>query len=1213
MKNTLKYYPIHSKSCKAMQITTYSKGGAFEQFRKFSYAQLTRVINYFDTGYLTALKPQTSAAYQPATVGVNGFIKYPDRRITQIIVKMKMTVVILLIASIQVSATGFAQKITISQQNAPIEHVLKEIKKQTGYLFFYNQEWLKQVKAVNIDVKNASIDEVLDICFINQPVNYSIVDKTIILSKKENFTPVVDNFILLEIPPAEIKGVVTDAKGETLPGVSVRVKGTTTGTTTNTQGAFSLTVPDNATLVFSYIGFVNQEIEVNGRTSVNITLAEDRRVLGEVVVTALGVTKERKSLGYSVTEVKGEEFTEARSNNVAQSLTGKVAGLDATQLNSGPGGSSRVIMRGNTSLNNNQQPLYVINGMAINNWYLGARPPGGSNPEDGLNVDRGDGIASINADDIESISVLKGGAAAALYGSQAANGVILITTKSGKAQKGIGIDFNSNVVVGTPNEFPKYQYEYGSGLFHRKPASQGEAIAAGHVAFGAKMDGAPVVQFDGVLRPYSPVSAQDNIRNFYNNSIDATNTVAFSGGSTSTQFRLSLSDLRSKAIQPNSTYKRETANLSLKTQLGKNNFITIETNIQYNFENGKNRPTIGYEDLNAAFGVNFVPTNVDIRNLSPGYDPATGNEVEWNGWINAPNPYYVINRTGNSDSRQRTIGQAKIKFNILENLFIQGQVSRDFSYGKNNDFTPIGSKWTPLGYMHSSQQQDDKTVSQVNMNYYADFLQNFHVQAMAGGSMERAYSNLSTANGSQFIIPDFISLTNTKIINPANLSEGKIGTNSLFGSVDFDYKSLLYLSFTGREDWFSTLNPGFRNIFYPSVSTSFILSDAVKLPKIFSLVKLRAAWAQVGSATVAAGAVNRTFAVSSQNNMYGLPTLTNSTSLENPFIRPLTVTTSEGGAEVQLMNGRLGFDLTYYNKVTTNDILSPPISPFTGYTSGNQNMGKITNKGVELAINTNPIRKTNFSWNLDVNGSWNQSKIVSLAPGITTQSLGGGIINAIGLPYASVVMTNYLKDANGVQVYNKTSKYPVNFQDTLGVANPPWLMGISNEFRYKKFSLNVLVDGKFGAMAFSGQHRYAFRFGLSPETLADRETGVRLVGVDQTGAPFDYQWAPENMSTYYNQIGNAFLANSTYKTDFIKLRTLVFNYNIPIQKLKFVKIQSATFGVVARNLAILYQDKRLKSTGLDPELAESTGNLQGVVGTKMPISRQIGFNLNVKF
>lgn len=1130
---------------------------------------------------------------------------------------MKLSIVLMILTILQASASGYAQKINLSQKDATLEQIFWSISSQSKYEFVYDAAMLKKAKPVDVNFKNSSVENVLNRCFTDQPLTYTINDNIVIVKRKpllfqQQIISIIPP-IIEDVPPIIIKGLVVDNKGIPLPGVSVRLKGTQLGTTTDLNGNYTLSIPESGILTFTFIGFSSQELEVNSRTTINVTLLEDRQALSEVVVTALGVTKERKSLGYSVTEVNGDEFTEARSNNIAQSLTGKIPGLDASQLNSGPGGSSRVIIRGNTSLNNNQQPLYVINGLAISNWNMGARPQGGGAVEAGLNVDRGDAIGSINPDDIETISVLKGGAAAALYGSQAANGVIVITTKSGKAQQGIGIEINTNYVVGTPNEFPNYQYEYGAGLFHRKPINQDEAIATGHVSFGAKLDGTPVVQFDGVARPYSAVSVKDNIKNFFNNSIDATNTIAFSGGSTATQFRLSLSDLNSKALTPKSTYRRQTANLSANTKMGKNNFIAIETNLQYNFEKGANRETLGYEDLNASWGANFVPTNQDIRLLAPGYDPNTGREVEWNGWINAPNPYYVINQTGNSDDRQRIIGQGKIKFNVLKNLFLQGQVSSDLASGKYSDFMPMTSKWAPLGYLHTSRQQDNKTVAQVHASYNTNFLTNFHVQAMAGGSLERGGSTLSLANGSQFIIPDFISLTNAKIVNPAFVQELKIGTNSAFGSVDFDYKSLLYVSFTGRQDWFSTLNPGFRSIFYPSVNSSFILSDAIKLPSIFSFVKLRAAWAQVGSATVGAGSVNTTYIVDSQNNASGLPTLTNPSALENPFIRPLTVTTTEGGTEVQFLNGRLGFDLTYYNKVTTNDILSPPISVFTGFTAGKQNMGKITNKGVELSINGNPIKTKQFSWNIDLNGSWNQSKIVSLAPGISNLSLGGNVVNAVGLPYASVIVTNYLKNASGVQVYNKTSRYPVNFRDTVGVANPPWLMGISNEFRYKKFSLNVLVDGKFGAMAFSGQQRYAYRFGLRKETLADRETGAHLVGVDQTGAPFDYQWAPANMSTYYNQLGNSFLAMSTYKTDFIKLRTLVFNYVLPIEKLKFVHLQGATFGIVARNLGILYQDKRTKETGLDPEMSVSSTNLQGDVGTNIPRTRQIGFNLSVKF
>jgi len=345
----------------------------------------------------------------------------------------------------------------------------------------------------------------------------------------------------IEQQRADVRGKVIDASGQALIGVSVRVKGSETGASTDANGNFSLNAPENATLVFTYIGYVTQEVAVNGRTSVNVTLVEDRQALSEVVVTAFGVTKAKRGLGYAVQEVRGEMFTESRQNNIANSLTGKIAGVDATQANSGVGGSSRVIIRGNTSLNGNQQPLYVVDGMPINNTNRGPATSSG-----GLNVDRGDGISSMNPDDIATISVLKGGAAAALYGSQAANGVILITTKKGSSQKGVGIEVTSDANFGNPSVFPNYQYEYGQGNDGVKPATAAAALSSGRLSYGAKLDGSMVMQFDGVMRPYTAFNVKDNINNFYQTSQNITNTVAFNAGNQNLKMRLSVSDLRAK-------------------------------------------------------------------------------------------------------------------------------------------------------------------------------------------------------------------------------------------------------------------------------------------------------------------------------------------------------------------------------------------------------------------------------------------------------------------------------------------------------------------------------------------------------------------------------------------------------------------------------------------------------------------------------------------
>ncbi|HEX8356833.1 MAG TPA: TonB-dependent receptor plug domain-containing protein, partial [Segetibacter sp.] len=524
-----------------------------------------------------------------------------------------------------------------------------------------------------------------------------------------------------------ISGQVSSATGETLSGVSIIAKGNTAGTSTGTDGKYTITVADTATLVYTFIGYETKEIAVNGQTIIDVKLDALAAKLNDVVVTAFGISRERKGLVYSVSTVKGSEFTEARETNIANALTGKIAGVDATQVASGPGGSSRVVIRGSGSFNSNQQPLYVVNGLPINSGNSGA----GTNTV-GLNVDRGDAISSINPDDIESITVLKSGAAAALYGSQAANGVILITTKSGRAQQGIGVEYNANLVYGTPSTFPNFQTEYGSGNDGVKPATQAAALSAGRLSYGAKADGSPVIQFDGVTRPYSVVGVKNNVNNFYRPSRDMVNTIALSGGSNALNFRLSASDLRSNAQTPNSTFERKTANLALRSNLGKDNLISLESNVQYNLENAKNRPGVGYAELNSSWATYLVGSTVDIRSLAPGYDPVTKNEMQWNPVPAAPNPYFVINRTGNSDDKQRFIGSGSAKINLLKNLFLKGSVAHDFAYVTLMDYVPIGTAFTPKGYLNTGQRQDTRTNFNLILNYNTEFLKDFAVNAFVG-------------------------------------------------------------------------------------------------------------------------------------------------------------------------------------------------------------------------------------------------------------------------------------------------------------------------------------------------------------------------------------------------------------------------------------------------------------------------------------------------
>jgi TonB-linked SusC/RagA family outer membrane protein len=995
-----------------------------------------------------------------------------------------------------------------------------------------------------------------------------------------------------------VTGKVTDEGGESLPGVNVLLKGTNVGTVTDLDGNYSLTVEDeNGILVFSFIGYSAQEVAINGQNVVNVTMVDESQALGEVVVTAFGLERKRESLVYSVTEVRGEEFTQARETNIANALTGKIAGVNATSMASGPGGSSRVVIRGNGSLNGNNQPLYVINGMPISN-----SPTTILDQADGATTDLGDGISSINPDDIESISVLKGGAAAALYGSQAANGVILITTKQGtRSTQGIGIEINSNFTQGTINIFPDYQYEYGQGSLGVRPKTQGEAISTGRLSFGEKMDGQPYVQFDGVERPYSPVYVKDNIKNFYRPSTNWVNTVAFSGGTESVLYRFSLSDLRSQSVVEGSGYNRQTANVNLKAFLSEK--LSFDTQIQYNYEKGKNRPGVGYVGTNSAWGVYLIANTVDIRDLAPGYDPETGQETEWQHVNQATNPYFARDKMGNSDTKDRVIAQASLTYDVLPNLFIKGDFMRDFSSWNGEDYYPRGTAFRPLGTYRALGEEQSRTNARLIANYNTSFLENLNFSAMVGGNLERDVTASNSLIGSEFIIPNWISHTNLAIL-VGDKGLFRSGTNSLFASADFNYNEIFYVSVTGRQDWFSTLNPGNNSIFYPSVGGSIVLSNLLKMPTALNYVKLRGSWAEVGSATVGPYAINQLYGFRPGGHM-GVPVQTSSSAISNPDLRPLTSTTAEIGLDAQFFQNRLGIDFTLYQRINTDDIVSTGIAPSSGATSTLLNVGKISNKGIELLLTGVPIQTGNFTWNTSLNMAYNKNRVITLAPGQAT-----GASSLLGKDSSTRFGRGYAYTEDGTKIYNSISRYaqlgPV---EPIGIGVPPYTMGFENTFSYKAFSFNVLIDGKFGNHFFSQNKQYMWRFGLLKETLPGRDVGLTYSGVDENGDEFTQTWPASFMSTYYNNDGQ-YATNFMIDGSFVKLRSLILNYNIPVSKLGFVNLTSAQISLVARNLAILYRN----SDHFDPEQGFSPNdNKQDFAGVMLPRTRDIGFNLKVRF
>ncbi len=1004
-----------------------------------------------------------------------------------------------------------------------------------------------------------------------------------------------------------VEGQVTDSEtNEPLPGVNIVIQGSSIGTVTDENGNYNLAVPSlNETLVVSYIGFQTQEIAINGRSSINIGL-EGSVVIGEeMVVTAFGFTRQRASLGYSTAEIQGEQMTRAREVNVANALSGRMAGVNVQGNNTGPGGSSRVIIRGNTSLAGNNQPLYVVDGMPINNSSQGSQGSSGRT----VYGDRGDGISHINPDDIESMTVLKGGQATALYGSRASNGVILITTKQGSAREGIGIEFNSNTQFETIAKYPDWQQEYGHGASGVRPQTHSDSQSSGRLSFGERMDGQPYISVNGNMRPYSPVSVKDNMNNFYRLGSTYTNTLAFTGGSETYNYRLSMSNLDANAMMPNSDYNRKTANLNLNADVS--NRISVGATVQYNVVEATNRPKGGYATYNANWGVSLLSSSLDIRDLSPGYNE-DGTEMRWNPSSAAPNPYWVTNRYLNEDDESRLIGNVNIEFDLMDNLILQGSIGRDVRDFNAGYVVPTGTAFAPLGEYDSEQSTRTETNSLVTLNYMTPILENFNLQAMAGANREHHFFRSNTLSGSDFVIPYFYSHTNLATSSPGKgYSEQSI--NSLFGSTELDYKRIVYLTVTGRQDWFSTLNPEQNSIFYPSIGGSVLVSEAIQMPDAIDFLKLRASWARIGAATVGPYAVNASYGFRSGG--FNGQAVQNPSGIPTPNLRPLENTTLEAGFDMQFLGNRLALDLSVYKSTTKDDIVSTQIARSSGFTETRVNVGELENKGIEFMIRGNPLRTSSFIWDISYNVSYNRSEILKLAEGLDQITIGSDAVGAasvrhmIGRPYGTVWGHEYLTNDEGQIVYDRNSGLPERVLEEQGLGVPPLTMGLSNDFNYKNFSLSILLDAKFGGVLSSNTEWYAYRFGLPKETLAGRGDGLHLSGVDLDGQPFERTIAHEDLrAAWYNNGGN-YSGRFVHNNDFVKLREIVFSYNLPTGILEFARLQSASVSIVGRNLLSLYDP----IPHIDPESSNTSDNAQGLEGFGLPRSKSLGVNVSLNF
>lgn len=1050
-----------------------------------------------------------------------------------------------------------------------------------------------------------------------------------------------------------VSGKITDVNGKPIPFVNVTVKGTSGGTVSNSEGVYSITVPEGSnTLVFTFIGFRMQEVNISNKTSADVTLQEDAGELAGVVVTALGIERSKKAVQYSVTQVSGENLTQAREISIANALEGRVAGVNVSKIASGPGGSSRVVIRGIKTLGSTlNQPLYVVDGVPIDNSNLGQAGIWGG-------ADQGDALNSINPDDIASISILKGASAAALYGSRAANGVILITTKKGTGRKGLGIELNSNYVFETVQNLTDFQKTHGTGGYvgttlQNSVATKAESIGDhwnswwGLDGWGPKLDGSPVVQFDGVTRPYSYKG--DNWDRFYETGQQITNTVALTGGSETQNFRLSLSDLRSEGVFPNSGFDRTNVTLSTNSKFGKK--LTVTARVLYSNEKTKNRPNLSDAPGNANLALFYIPNDVNIRDMigdpnKPGAVPslevqqkngitifdgkAPGEEFQVNYNLWQQNPYWAAYQFKNNDVRDRVIANGEARYDITDFLYVVGQAGMDWYTLRNTRLTPQGTGYDRGGTM---QEREDR-IREINLQYRVGFNKTFNqfgVNAFVGGNLMRRTTEFLQQNGTGFNLPFLPAISNAHL-RDYGYGYGKRGINSLFGSVELSYNNYLFITGTGRKDWFSVLNPKDNSIVYPSLGGSFVFTDAFKsLPKWLSYGKLRVAWAQVGN-TESVQPYQTVITYGASIAHLGRPLggliLSPPDNLPNPNLVPFTSTEIEYGVEARFFNNRLGLDFTYYDQKTTDDILYANISRASGFYTTSVNVGKLTNKGVELLLTATPIRSSSVTWDISLNFAKNKNKVVSLIQGQDRlfieepRTRTAAIYATVGQPYGVITGITQLRDpATGLFVYDSSGAPLTDYTyNTIGNGIPDFTGGLTNSITWKQLNLSFLIDFKSGGDIYSGTNVRMTQAGFTKQTLLGREGEAPLTinGVVQTGtssdgkpiySPFTKTLAPGEANNYWNQLGERAQENFVYNASFIKLRQVTLGYIFPSKLFSKTPIRSLMISFVGRNLAILHKNV----PNIDPESTYTSSNAQGLDYFGMPATRTYGFNVRATF
>lgn len=1052
----------------------------------------------------------------------------------------------------------------------------------------------------------------------------------------------------IAIAQRTIVGTVAGDDGEALAGATVRVKGSSTGTVTDVSGKYSVAVSaDGAVLVISYTGYDTQEVPVGASNVVNVVL-QSGKALNEVVVTALGISRYKNELPYSAQKVEGSDITATRDANIVNSLSGKVAGLNIKR-NNNLGGSTNIVLRGSRSLLGDNQALFVIDGVPVDN--SNNNTTGQTTGRAGY--DYGNAASDINPDDVESITVLKGAAASALYGSRAANGVVMITTKKGTKKKGFGVTINTGINAGTidPGTFIKYQKKYGGGYGAYYEDDSGFFLSrdinndgtpdlvtplSEDASYGGKFDPSlSVYQWDafdptspnyGKARPW--VAAENDPSTFFERSIGTSNSIYLDGANDKGYFKLGYTKSTDKGILPNSSVNKDLVNFGASYNVSSK--LEVFSSINYTQTKGLGRYGTGYDAKNQMSSFRqWWQMNVDVKEQEAAYERTKAN-VTWN-WADpsdlAPiywdNVYWVRRENYQNDQRNRYLGYVGFNYKLTNWLNLMGRVSLD-------QYDEIQEERTAVGSVDPSQySRFNRTFKENNYDLMASTKQfelggKLKLDALVGTNVRKnAISSIRATTNGGLSVPRVYALSNSKnALNAPTESFTELQVNGIFGKVGLVYDSWIVLDGTVRRDVFSTLPEANNSYYYPAASLGIIFSEKIPENDIVSFGKVRLNYASVGNGAQPLSLYD-TYTLQAAydgNTVASAPTNKN-----NPDLKPEITNSFEAGLEMRFLKSRVGFDLTLYKMNTVNQVLLASVSRATGYNNKYINAGDIENKGVEVALFVHPVHTKNFDWKVDLNWSANRNKVLDLN-GIDNLQLaamqGGVSINAaLGEAYGTIRGSDYIyKDGKRVVGSNGRYLRTTTSNNIIGNINPDWIGGLTNSFRYKNVNFSFLLDTRQGGDVFSLDMYYGLATGLPEETgglndlgnelrlpIADGG-GVILDGVKEDGTPNDIRTSAEayGLFGYLRNPAGGFV----YDASFIKLREVNLNWNMPMNWFSRANlIKGANIGLYGRNLWII--KKNLPYA--DPEDGMSAGNVQGYQVGSYPTARVIGANLSVKF